>query len=102
MPRLNKPLKKNWIAPRPAFQRRKHSNTKFYQSKLWRKVRKGFLNKNPLCVICDRNGHTQAAEVVDHILPIRLGGNKLSYNNLQALCHRCHNIKSGKEAHIKV
>jgi 5-methylcytosine-specific restriction endonuclease McrA len=23
----------------------------------------------------------------------------LAWDNLQTMCHRCHNIKSGKEAH---
>jgi HNH endonuclease. len=38
---------------------------------------------------------------VDHIQPIRLGGEVYDLDNLQTLCKSCHNRKSGKEAHIK-
>jgi 5-methylcytosine-specific restriction endonuclease McrA len=53
-----------------------------------------FIKEHPLCVECSGIG-----QVVDHIIPIRLGGEELSWENLQTMCHRCHNIKSGKEAH---
>jgi len=54
-----------------------------------------FIKEHPLCVECNGVG-----QVVDHITPIRLGGEELSWDNLQTMCHRCHNIKSGKEAHL--
>jgi 5-methylcytosine-specific restriction protein A len=37
----------------------------------WRKASLGFLRYNPLCVMCDPK--PVAAEVVDHIVPHRLG-----------------------------
>lgn len=53
-----------------------------------------FIKENPLCVECE-----SVAEVVDHIVSIRDGGDKLSWSNLQSMCHKCHNRKSGREAH---
>jgi len=40
--------------------------------------------------------------VVDHITPVRLGGDFWQTDNHQALCHRCHNSKSGRESHKPV
>lgn len=34
----------------------------------------------------------------DHIIPIALGGNEFDLENLQTLCHRCHNAKTAREA----
>ena len=35
----------------------------------------------------------------DHITPINQGGDAWDWANRQALCKRCHAIKSGREAH---
>jgi len=65
-----------------------------YNSTQWRKYRRAFLSQHPTCAEC---GHI--AEVVDHITPVRLGGDFWQPDNHQALCHRCHNSKSGRESH---
>lgn len=36
---------------------------------------------------------------MDHITPINEGGDRYDFNNLQGLCDKCHNKKSGREAH---
>ena len=69
-------------------------DTSFYKSAPWRKLRRIILNRNPLCVCCLDEGHTKAADVVDHITPIKQGGEKLDESNLQSLCHKCHNRKT--------
>lgn len=48
-----------------------------------------------MCVECG-----DPSQVVDHIVPINQGGDPWSVDNMQAMCHACHNRKSGKEAHI--
>ena len=62
----------------------------------WRKARKAFLQKNPLCVKCLSAGRTSPATVVDHIIPHR-GAQKLFWDesNWQPLCAACHNTKTG-------
>ena len=45
--------------------------------------------------VCARCGEDGACEV-DHIVSRRLGGSN-DHNNLQALCKRCHNLKSSSE-----
>ena len=64
----------------------------------WRRLRRLFLNEHPLC--CDPFGiHTDqviAATDVDHIVSRRMGGGD-NEENLQALCHRCHSMKTARE-----
>jgi len=74
---------------------------KFYQSPRWRRLRALILQSEPLCRECKRKGLITEAKVLDHILSIRNGGAKLEENNLQPMCHSCHNTKSAKERHGK-
>lgn len=72
----------------------------FYQTPKWRKKAKRHKLRNPLCVECLSNGITKATEVTDHIIPLKQGGDPFNDDNLQSLCHRCHNSKSGKESKL--
>ena len=69
----------------------------FYNSPAWQKCRKAFRAANPLCKSCEALGRVTAAEVVDHIVERRDGGSDLDWNNLQSLCHTCHNRKTAIE-----
>jgi 5-methylcytosine-specific restriction endonuclease McrA len=65
---------------------------KFYNSTVWRRCRDGFLNIK--LGICERCG--KPAEVVHHkvfITPNNINDTAitLNYENLEALCHDCHN-----------
>ena len=62
----------------------------------WRRARKAFLQKHPLCVQCLKEGFITPATVVDHIIPHR-GDGKLFWdeNNWQPLCKDCHDQKTG-------
>lgn len=90
-------LTRPWVKERKPFQR-EVSNSDFYNSRAWRNARKFYLESNPLCVSCDKAGVVRVATVVDHIVPINLGGEKLDTANFQSLCSSCHNSKSAKEA----
>lgn len=66
----------------------------------WQKARETFLRENPLCVMCQREGRTTAAEVVDHIVPHR--GDKALFwdrGNWQPLCHHHHNSAKRRIEH---
>jgi 5-methylcytosine-specific restriction protein A len=63
----------------------------------WRNLRNTYIREYPLCAECERQNKTTLGTVVDHIIPIRIGGDKLSLDNLQTLCTSCHNSKSAKE-----
>jgi len=87
-------------SPKP-FVERKERNHAFYNSGAWRRLRLKFLECHPLCEECLKAGKYVTATVVDHVVPINEGGAPLDTANLQALCSKCHNIKSGSEAHRK-
>ncbi len=78
------------------YQRSKESSA-FYRSSDWKKMRANYLIEHPFCVECNRHGKLTKATVVDHIIPIRMGGPLLEESNLQALCASCHTRKSIKE-----
>lgn len=70
---------------------RKSSGARGYGSR-WQKARATFLRTNPLCVFCQQQGKTVAAQVVDHKVPHK-GDQSLLWDtsNWQPLCTRCHN-----------
>jgi len=57
----------------------------------WQQAREGYLRLHPLCVMCDAEGKTKAATVVDHIVPHE-GNQALFWNsaNWQSLCATHH------------
>ena len=88
MPRMPDPTPR-----RKQMHERRHHEPR-YNTTAWRKYRRAFLSTNPLCVECGR-----IADVVDHITSVRLGGGFWDVENHQAMCHQCHNSKSGRESH---
>ena len=59
----------------------------------WRKLRLVILNAEPLCRHCLARGVPVPAVEVDHILPLRDGGDN-ARANLQPLCMGCHDRKT--------
>jgi len=68
---------------------------RIYDLKRWKILRINYLASNPICEMC---GVGFASEV-DHIKPIKLGGDPWDIHNLQALCHRCHSSKTAAQDH---
>ena len=55
----------------------------------WIKLSKAYMaSKNYICEFCG-----ERAEEVDHIIPLSMGGERLSVSNVQALCRECHRRK---------
>lgn len=69
----------------------------FYKTREWRAVRRRHLSVFPLCEECLKRGKVIRGEIVDHIRPIKQGGEKFSESNLQTLCWSCHSKKSAEE-----
>ena len=81
------------VRPRGRLNRKPRDKTavRGYSGK-WLRLRRMVINRDPLCVICQKS----AATDVDHIVPLNQGGtNKLS--NLQGLCHSCHSRKTARD-----
>ena len=74
---------------------------KRYNTQRWKRIRRIQIINNPWCVECLRKIpaiHTPAT-VVDHIRQVKNDGDFWDSSNHQSMCAKCHNIKSGKEAH---
>ena len=64
---------------------------RLYNTRRWQRLRKLFLQTNPLCVFCTAKGKVTAANIVDHVIPHK--GDEVKFwnqNNWQALCKSCH------------
>ncbi|HUG08483.1 MAG TPA: HNH endonuclease signature motif containing protein [Acidimicrobiia bacterium] len=61
-----------------------------YQSEGWRRLRDRVLREEPNCRRCGA-----PSSDVDHIVPLADGGGFFDRENLQALCHPCHKVKTG-------
>jgi 5-methylcytosine-specific restriction protein A len=73
-------------------------DTSVYRKKRWRQLRAFWIQGSPLCVECEQKGRTVVADVVDHIRPVKQwAGGMYDMNNLQSLCHSCHNRKTYEE-----
>ena len=91
-----------WKPERTPFGRRK-DNSKFYNSRKWRKVSIAYRKAHPFCEMdCKDQGIVTGADVCDHRAGldniINAGRDPYDWNELQSGCHRCHNKKSGREA----
>ena len=64
----------------------------------WQKARAQFLQKHPLCVMCEAEGRVTAATVVDHIVAHR-GNQSLFWDrsNWQSLCSTHHSRDKQRE-----
>ena len=69
----------------------------------WRLIREQVLKRNKnLCQPCLRSSVATPAKQVDHIIAKAHGGNDVD-SNLEAICIKCHGIKTAKEKHkVKV
>lgn len=76
---------------------RSQENQAFYESRAWRILRRQKLRQMPLCEICYMAGRIHKATIVDHITEIKDGGAALDIENLQSVCHACHNKKTAQQ-----
>ena len=66
----------------------------FNRNNSWYWVRKDVLRRdNYRCSICKKR-FRKALLDVDHIIPVRIGGNCFEKENLRTLCKECHKAKS--------
>ena len=72
----------------------------------WRALRGRFLSEHPTCRMCEAQGRTEPARVVDHVRPWRSGATEQEQerlfwdvSNLQGLCQTDHD--ASKQAQEK-
>ena len=89
-------------SPKRKYDHHYHKGQHIYKSARWTKIRKQFLSKYPLCQSCERFGIYTTATVLDHIKEIKdlEMDSPLVWDtdNMQGLCHSCHNRKTADEA----
>lgn len=76
-------------------QRRGSASSRGY-GRRWRRLRAMILVQSPLCVMCLAENRTTAAVEVDHITPLRDGGDN-TIENLQPLCKSHHSQKTARD-----
>lgn len=106
MPNKPESKRKPWHKDRVQHKRVKDMRW-FYNSRKWRKFSKDYKKRNPLCVSCEAKGIVKEAKVTDHIktyerCPEGFDLDNLQDKYMQPLCKKCHDSKSGKEAHNKL
>lgn len=76
-------------------QRRGSAASRGYDRR-WRRLRAMILARQPLCVMCLAENRVTPAIELDHIVPLRDGGDN-SEDNLQPLCKSHHSRKTARD-----
>lgn len=77
---------------------RRGSSTERGYGGQWRKRRERIMRRDKaLCQPCRKGGSVMPAVAVDHIVPKAEGGTDAD-ENLQAICKRCHKLKTENES----
>ena len=65
---------------------------RLYDTRRWRRESRRFLQKHPLCRMCEQIGKTTLAVLVDHVVPHKGDVAKFwdQAGNWQSLCGTCH------------
>ncbi len=71
----------------------------WYKTTAWLKLRQWHLRSNPLCVMCQAEGRTTAANVVDHVEPHKGDRERFFSGPFQSLCATHHNATKQREEH---
>lgn len=98
-----KKINRHWVKEMKPFERYRDFS-KFYNARAWRKVSRAFRDKNKFCVDCEAEGIVSESKVTDHIRGLGFlidnGIDPYDEKELQALCNKCHNKKSGRESRV--
>jgi len=63
----------------------------------WQRLSRAYRYQHPQCERCSRDGIISDSVLVHHKVPISEGGDRLSIDNLEALCRDCHEIHHGRK-----
>ncbi len=83
------------------YNKTKRQNQEFYSSTAWRKKRNQIMSQyGGLCQDCLDEGITNVADVVDHVIDLKISPQlALVDDNLRPLCHNHHNKKKSTKIH---
>lgn len=63
----------------------------------WMRLRSAILQRDPICRSCETKGRVRPSTIVDHLVPLSLGGSD-EPSNLAGTCNDCHQDKTQREA----
>ena len=98
-PPVHRPLgAKSAAAVKAELERQRPSAARRGYGPRWRRARRRYLARHPLCVACAAAERLEPATVVDHVVPHR-GDQELFWDeaNWAALCKPCHDAKTARE-----
>jgi 5-methylcytosine-specific restriction protein A len=90
-------VKQNRLISQKEYNATRRTGQEFYNSIQWRRLRNWYIRQHPLCAACKKDGLIVNAKIVDHVIPVKDGGDKLNETNLQSLCTFHHNQKTARE-----
>lgn len=93
------PLPAQAAQPVRLYDDRRGSSTQRGYDRQWRKMREEYFKRNPFCSHCRKL--LGMKKVLDHRIAKAQGGTDHDAN-LQGLCVRCHNRKTGMERRLKL
>lgn len=96
-PRCEKHARPSYT-PKKRYEHHYHNGKNIYKSQRWVNLRNRYVAFQPLCEHHLKLDLVVAGEEVDHIIEIEDGGDPFDWDNLQHLCHACHNRKTAEEA----
>jgi 5-methylcytosine-specific restriction endonuclease McrA len=97
VPRIRRTFGKVELDNGKTVEQRPSSSDRGYD-RTWRKFAAHWLTQEPLCRMCKARGYITPGVLVDHIVPLRAGGARLSRDNVQSLCRSCHTLKTNEDA----
>jgi 5-methylcytosine-specific restriction endonuclease McrA len=74
----------------------RRTRDEFYHTSRWKRESKDFLQQNPLCIQCGKEGYLIPATITDHIIPKNTCKDPWDRSNWQPLCKR-HNLTKGAQ-----
>ncbi len=80
-------------------RRLRGSSTERGYDRKWRRVRRWYAIRHPLCEECEDEGKTVPMDDVDHIVPFtdKSDPKRLDTNNLRSLCRNHHARKTARQ-----
>ncbi|SFM16718.1 HNH endonuclease [Shimia aestuarii] len=81
-------------------QSRTRAGFSLYGSDKWKRLSAQLRRDHPYCRQCGKTS-MQTTLQVDHIVPLRDGGDPFDRSNLQVLCIPCHNTKTRAERNAR-
>ena len=81
------------IDTRRRYDAERGSSSKRGYDRTWKRVRLLYIQAHPICEDCEDQGVITPADLVDHVIPIKEGGSRLSFDNLRSQCNDHHEKK---------